>query len=420
MPDDRNLLDPTMGDEPSKEFVDSLWERLDAAWDATGVTDGDAIATDVSSVELQANATRRRSRGLMSLAAAVIVVVVIGIVVFASRDEERGTETVDQPDEGKVAETERTPSTPQPTTAPGFEPPGPVYPDFEITIFEVEGDWLYADGPTGTWAARREATEVVRVDPATNAVVAEIGVPVPVSVITVGPHSVWVGQTDGTILRIDPVEERIEATIDVGAAPGWTDVDESAVWIGTDNAIVRVDKATNTVAASIDVPAAGVPMIGAGGIWFGDGGQEEVIRIDPETNEIVARVPAPVTGGFAAGPAAVWKGDWSDGGVVRRIDPATNDVAASVAVGEALGFDVITAGLEVTAGSVWLRYVYDCGAEAECTSGIARIDARTNEVLSATDLPQPFSVGGLRVGPSSVWVTAEGVVARIDFSLPPE
>ena len=118
MPDDRNLLDPTTGDEPSNEFVDSLWKHLDAAWDERGDTDGDTSAAHVTAVEFEEPAPRRYPRALLTVAAAAIVVVVVGLIAFTSRDEEGGTETVDQPDEPRVEVSEEEPRQPPTPSAP--------------------------------------------------------------------------------------------------------------------------------------------------------------------------------------------------------------------------------------------------------------------------------------------------------------
>jgi YVTN family beta-propeller protein len=72
-------------------------------------------------------------------------------------------------------------------------------------------------GPGGTWDV---PGEVLRIDPATRAVVAEIDVGRHPLALAAGLGAVWVSNTtDGTVSRIDPALNRVVDTIPVGKGP---------------------------------------------------------------------------------------------------------------------------------------------------------------------------------------------------------
>jgi hypothetical protein len=144
--------------------------------------------------------------------------------------------------------------------------------------------------------------------------------------VAYGAGSVWVavsnndGTFGGRILRIDPTTNEIVAEISAEAIPGWEVgggamvVTDESVWVtgdveapgdfdspggGSDAAVVRIDTATNEV---VDV----FPLDGTSGadltfldgeLWvlvFGDESVDhsmEVVRVDPATGEVLTRTP---------------------------------------------------------------------------------------------------------------------------------
>jgi streptogramin lyase len=81
------------------------------------------------------------------------------------------------------------------------------------------------------------------------------------------------------------------------------------------------------------------------------------------------------------------------GGTVSRVDPATNAVAATIA----LGGPVDTGDIAVGGGGVWVR-----GGGALVT----RIDPATDAVTDRYGPPQDG--GGVAAGDSAIWITAKG------------
>jgi YVTN family beta-propeller protein len=80
--------------------------------------------------------------------------------------------------------------------------------------------WIEATN-TAVWAASGPTNSVVRIDPATNRVVAVVAVGTfPVDGV-VGPDGfVWIPvQGDGTVARIDPATNRVAGTVKVGKIP---------------------------------------------------------------------------------------------------------------------------------------------------------------------------------------------------------
>jgi YVTN family beta-propeller protein len=105
------------------------------------------------------------------------------------------------------------------------------------------------------------------------------------------------------------------ATVAVDSA-GWTAASADAVWITTRNGtLVRIDPATNAIAATVKLPSAalGDPAVVGGKVWVPLVRANAVVLVDPATNTVVQTVkvgtgPFVVTeiGGEAWIPS--WKG----------------------------------------------------------------------------------------------------------------
>jgi hypothetical protein len=143
--------------------------------------------------------------------------------------------------------------------------------------------------------------------------------------------------------------------------------------------------------------------VGFGAAWVA--GRGALLRIDPRTNRVVAAIPTPLTGqnaSIAFGEGAVWVTSGQANGVVYRVDPAANRVTATVGVaGGAFG-------IVVAAGTVWVTQYLP-----EPDPGmVARIDARSNRLLSPIEVPN--MPGPIRYGLDAIWVTSRFAVSRID------
>ncbi|MGH2672932.1 MAG: hypothetical protein ACRDHC_08145 [Actinomycetota bacterium] len=231
--------------------------------------------------------------------------------------------------------------------------------------------------------------------------------------VAVGYGSVWVANTgDATLVRIDPATEEILARIDLGDIPVapyegelvlpyadlQVEADASAVWVLATRTeeLIRVDPVTNSVVARIPVPAGQVMDAGAGAIWVTQF-NGSVMRVDPVSDDIVARIrtgPRPL--GVHASAGAVWVVD-DVAGTLTRIDPATNDVVAKVRTGANLA-----RGVAADRSAAWaVGCVARDGSRdprvdpRDCDWAVLVVDARTNELA----LTIPLFVEGGQAGP---------------------
>jgi class 3 adenylate cyclase/streptogramin lyase len=145
--------------------------------------------------------------------------------------------------------------------------------------------------------------------------------------IVVGGGSVWVGVSDGRLVRYDP--RTGEGRTRTGLAP----IDAMAfghgsVWT-TDivgGTVSRYDPETMRRVAEIDVPTGADYLVsGDVSVWALSPGTGTLSRIDPTTNDVLGVVQVgPEPSGLTAGAGAIWVGD--EDGVIRRVDEETRDV----------------------------------------------------------------------------------------------
>jgi YVTN family beta-propeller protein len=89
-----------------------------------------------------------------------------------------------------------------------------------------------AAGGGGVWLVDKLGESLVRVEPATSAIVARIHVGREPRAVAVGSGAVWVANfRDGTVSRIDPNRNAVERTIPVRSHPIDVEVGVGAVWV---------------------------------------------------------------------------------------------------------------------------------------------------------------------------------------------
>ena len=194
--------------------------------------------------------------------------------------------------------------------------------------------------------------------------------------LALGPHALWVTKNDTrSLLRIDPSSNRVVAEVPIGIDAWYVTATATAVWAtdwGT-STVVRVDPRTNQVVARVpDVPLGPTGIVAtADAVWVACSRADVVVRIDPVTNRVAATIPVghtplPVDAGFGS----VWVRNENDEnpGSVSRIDPLTNRVDATIPVVLEMGRDGLD-GLAVTDRGVWVA-----GLDLE------QIDPTTNRV----------------------------------------
>ena len=215
-------------------------------------------------------------------------------------------------------------------------------------------------GDGAVWLSYPSEDTVSRIDPVTNRVTATIHVGPQPSGIAVAPDAVWVANAGGpSVSRIDPATNRVVTTIRVGPPLACCAEHMSliavhrALWVAVPNAngLVRVDPATRKVVATVKLPYAPCAFLVAdeSGVWSAGGGCADAVgRIDPRTRALTSRLyePHPVGLGLAFG--SVWVADL-DSADVDQIDPRTGRLAARLRVG---GTPV---RLAVGFGSIWVN-----------------------------------------------------------------
>jgi hypothetical protein len=304
-----------------------------------------------------------------------------------------------------------------------------------VAIAFALGAYLAVGGGGGAASTRGS---LVRIDPRTNRVAAQMAVGNDPSAVAADANGVWVANhNDGTIWRIDAHSDRVisqspahgvpadVAILPANAVGNSPSSPGSAVVVNgpSDFNVVEIDAASNT-ATAFGVPGggptnggAGGPSGGAGtpgvstggsGIWVAQP-DRQVVRFDDSTERLVQPVFIPPAhdergdsyfSGIAVGEGGVWVlGDPNDPRL-WRIDPASGRLAATIP----LPF----APTDVAAGDggVWVT--------SEVSDMLARIDPSTDEVAAA--IPAGKGASAVAAGAGAVWVADKvgGTITRID------
>jgi DNA-binding SARP family transcriptional activator len=166
-----------------------------------------------------------------------------------------------------------------------------------------------------------------------------------------GAGSLWVGSQDNTLSRLDPLSERLIASVGGVMNPEAAAFGFHAVWIAqaTRVDLLRIDTRTNRISARI--PLGGLPKsvaAGAGAVWALTPAEGRLWRINPRTNAAVATIaigenPTNVV----TTENAIWVASQSSG-ILRRIDPHTNTVAQTVRLNHPLG------GIAAAGNRLWV------------------------------------------------------------------
>lgn len=318
-----------------------------------------------------------------------------------------------------------------PTTTP--EPIAPVKQPDRVTEISLAGsgyiyDVAVTDGGV-VWATSHVG--LYRIDPATSTAVNVL--PNDYLFRSVPGHgALWISTGSfGRVLRIDPETSGVKAEIDVGAGPV-TDLAilEDAVWASASSDLVRIDTATNEVTARLrSEDGFGDVAISEEGLWVVAGANQEgaVWRIDPATAEVQQKIPLPnpsFWNELESGDGAIWVTSSptvreNGASFVRlyRIDPSTSEISAEVPLGD--GPSVLEPGdraaslatLAVGEGSVW--------ALVDSESLLLRIDPddlSVSETLEGAPGASSDVGSGMAVGAGAVWVTGPNAITRISLT----
>jgi hypothetical protein len=227
---------------------------------------------------------------------------------------------------------------------------------------------------------------------------------------------------------------RVGASIRVGSFPNGVAVGYGFVWVTTfhpvglgmnQSGVVKVDPTTNRVVDSFAVRDASDVAVGAGSVWVvSDNGRDGVIkRIDPNTDRVMATIPVgrwPSNIDFGLDAVYVTlnlpSANEHPVGEVIRIDPATNQVVARIRVDGGWPRDIA-----IGEAAVWVYGHSKHSGNVWSTSSLWEIDPQA-DLLVGTVLDRKgfLSDGinfpdGVSVGDGYVWVAnAWGNGLRID------
>jgi DNA-binding beta-propeller fold protein YncE len=237
-------------------------------------------------------------------------------------------------------------------------PPAAWAQDEEVISVPGFADFLAVDGKS-VWATNHGRVERW----SRQGKLAEVPMSHPCGAMAIKDHALWVADCkDGTLNRIDTRTAKTTATIATGIAnpKGELNVVAGAgsIWVASDDkgVIARVDPVSNRVIASITVnPGTYYLAFGHGSLWAVSSMSQSIQRIDPRTNTVVKSTALGKEPGFlVAGVGAVWVQEQGDG-TVARIDARSGELSGRIKVGDALKYgDIDTGG-----GKLWLRTTED-------------------------------------------------------------
>jgi streptogramin lyase len=159
----------------------------------------------------------------------------------------------------------------------------------------------------------------------TGAEQATIPLPSPSGRVVADFGSIWVaGTRDVELYRIDPVTNRIIATIELHSRPVALTSGEGSVWVRQlDGTVQRIDGSSSKLLATIAtevVDSHGDIVVGGGFVWI-NSQPVPLVQIDPRTNSRRSRFSSPPDAfmgySIAYGGGSLWLG----GSAVFRIKP---------------------------------------------------------------------------------------------------
>ena len=204
------------------------------------------------------------------------------------------------------------PSTEKPADKPVDAAAAPK-PKDPITLITtgVRGAGPIVSATGSIWMVTGAGASLLRIDPDTNAVVAEVSLPAPATALAVSGEALWlVSSSKSVAIRVNGHSNVVEETIKVGPSPVAVASGEGSVWTlnGGDGSLSRIDPKTNKVAETIKAGVSGdhgTILVGEGSVWVSTPGSP-LARIDPRTNTLAQRFTGPGGGVFAIGLKSIW------------------------------------------------------------------------------------------------------------------
>jgi hypothetical protein len=243
-----------------------------------------------------------------------------------------------------------------------------------------------ASGAGSIWLASTGSSQLLRINPATNRLIATIplvdsqrGVQRSLgSGVAYADGQIWVSRVSnrphGDVITVDPATNRPTGTpIAVGSGPDAVVSGLGSLWVqntsvtlgdGTPSqiypAMSRIDPRTRAVRSE---PFSGTPARGFGSMWIQTNAAENnaaVLRVDP-TGQTLARIAVPRVDGLAFGDGRVWAicdqrsrasrtfHPIKNTAVLRQIDPYTNQL-----IGTPIHLEIRPIAIAVSEHQLWI------------------------------------------------------------------
>jgi YVTN family beta-propeller protein len=262
------------------------------------------------------------------------------------------------------------------------------------------------------------------VDPVANRIVYDIKPlgegPGPIGV---GDDGLWILSLNSkTLASVDPRTRELRSTQGIGGTPTNMAVGGREVWISdscnsnTNPALIRYEQGLPENFEEVSLPpasgeakptqtvACGLAASGKS-VWAGLTAPASIVHasVDPALNLAKTVDAVPLAGqanAIGLGEDALWVASYPNN-IVRRIDPRTGKVTATIRVGSG------PIAISVAGGAVWVANQND--------GSVSRIDPRTNSVIKAISVGAAPS--SLAAGAGAVWVAnaGDGTISRIDL-----
>ena len=201
-------------------------------------------------------------------------------------------------------------------------------------------DWILVSG-NAIWVASTKPYAVLRIDPATNRIVARVKVSGEVcSGLAFGFGSVWapICGKKPALVRIDADQNAISATLPIAPAgpEGGITTSDDSVWMVADknDTVTRIDPTTNRVRQTTSIPPGSYNPLCSNGIVWITGVQSSVLTaVDAVSGKVLESIPVgPKPRFLTAGGGSIWTLNQDDG-TVSRVDEKSRKVIATIQVG---------------------------------------------------------------------------------------
>jgi streptogramin lyase len=277
-------------------------------------------------------------------------------------------------------------------------------PDWPLVAFDSV--WVVA--PDKPLVDETATPNLIRIDPATNEVVATIVLPDRLCQgFTASSDAIWACSADA-LVRIDPATNEITDTVPYEGTGARSSYRPAAgggyLWFLSSggfvaNTLVALDEGAKSNRTFEQAGTIAGMVYAFDALWLTIPGEGSVVRFDPVTEEsevVTTDLPNPT--GIVAGPDSLWvslhgaNDDTAGSGDTQlvRIDPETGDVTAEFAIGGSP-----LSGVEAWVGS-------DAVHVRSTTPWMVTIDPATNEIVDTITGAEPVE-GTLTVGFDSIW-----------------